>query len=184
MTNKEKLKIALDDAKETLERDGFFLGKESDNFMSLIPAMKKYEYAFQSCIENIWPDDPWWKHTDYWDIFSESIFKGKTADEVIEDILNHISDDEAIDEELLSEEDLDDSESEDRSYSKLALGDKVKIYDMPEPWNGLHGVIDWLDPEDSDELAPIVVNVDFPAGDEIKTIQQIFDRKNIIKEGE
>jgi hypothetical protein len=112
MTDKELLKQKLEDAKVKLEEKGFYLGEEGE-LMDLFPAMKQYEYAFQDAIEEVWIDEPWWKVTNYWDIFQDSIMSGKKADEVIEDILNHIEikDSESETEEVEDEDmfkDIDD----------------------------------------------------------------------------
>lgn len=108
MTDLENLKQQLVDAKNDLEKKGYKLGEEGE-FMDLVPAMKQYEYAFQDAIENVWPDKAWWQMTNYWDIFQESIMAGKTADEVIEDIMNHIVVEDAV-EENLTEENNDEVE--------------------------------------------------------------------------
>ena len=92
MTNKEELKQRLEDAKAELESKGYFLGKKEGNLIDNIADMKQYEYRFQDAIEQVWPEDLWWQKTNYWDIFND-IMTGKTADEVIEDILNHIKED-------------------------------------------------------------------------------------------
>ena len=108
MTDLENLKQQLVDAKNDLEKKGYKLGEEGE-FMDLVPAMKQYEYAFQDAIENVWPDKAWWQMTNYWDIFQESIMAGKTADEVIEDIINHIVVEDTV-EENLTEENNDEVE--------------------------------------------------------------------------
>ena len=108
MTDLENLKQQLVDAKNDLEKKGYKLGEEGE-FMDLVPAMKQYEYAFQDAIENVWPDKAWWQMTNYWDIFQESIMAGKTADEVIEDIMNHIVVEDTV-EENLTEENNDEVE--------------------------------------------------------------------------
>ena len=108
MTDLENLKQQLVDVKNDLEKKGYKLGEEGE-FMDLVPAMKQYEYAFQDAIENVWPDKAWWQMTNYWDIFQESIMAGKTADEVIEDIINHIVVEDTV-EENLTEENNDEVE--------------------------------------------------------------------------
>lgn len=89
MTDLELLRQKLVDAKNELEAKGYKLGEEGE-FMDVVPAMKQYEFRFQDAIEQVWPDKAWWQMTNYWDIFQDSIMSGKTADEVIEDIINHI----------------------------------------------------------------------------------------------
>ena len=103
MTDLELLKAKLEEAKENLEAKGWKLGEDGE-LMDLFPAMKQYEYAFQSAIEDVWPEQAWWQVTNYWDIFQDSIMTGKTADEVIQDILDHI---ELDDTESKSEEDVE-----------------------------------------------------------------------------
>lgn len=89
MTDLEQLRANLEKAKQDLEAKGYKLGEKGE-FMDLVPAMKQYEFRFQDAIEQVWPDKAWWEMTNYWDIFQNSIMSGKSADEVIEDIINHI----------------------------------------------------------------------------------------------
>lgn len=50
--------------------------------------IKDVEVAFQEEIENVYTDTPWWKVTNYWDIFNALFFEGKTAEEVIDIIVS------------------------------------------------------------------------------------------------
>lgn len=114
MTDLEQLKQNLVDAKNELEAKGYKLGEEGD-FIDLVPDMKQYEYKFQDAIEQVWPDKAWWQMTNYWDMFQDSIMTGKTADEVIEDIMNHIvvkEEPEEVKKEQEIKEDKEDTEVE------------------------------------------------------------------------
>ena len=124
MTNKELLKQKLETAKADLEEKGYTLGGE-EPFMFQFPAMKQYEFAFQAAIEDVWPDEAWWQRTDYWDIFQESIMAGKTADEVIQDILDHITDD--VEEIKTSEEEVvDEVPSEEENIQEGCLKEECE----------------------------------------------------------
>lgn len=127
MTDKELLEVKLKEAKSKLEEKGFFLGEEGE-LMDLFPSMKQYEYAFQAAIEDIWPDKAWWQVTNYWDIFQDSIMSGKKADEVIQDILDHIvEDDEEIKVEKDSSFDIDDDfeESLEEKCEECKVSDSI-----------------------------------------------------------
>ena len=133
MTDLELLKVKLEEAKEELESNGYVLGEEGE-LIDLFPAMKQYEYAFQNAIEEIWPDKLWWQMTNYWDIFQNSIMSGKTADEVIEDIMNHIFIEDEDKKEFImdkpgTEDDFDiDDEYESLDEAKEKSGTKI-VYD-------------------------------------------------------
>lgn len=50
--------------------------------------IKDLEIAFQEEIENIYTDTPWWKVTNYWDIFNALFFEDMSAEEVIDIIVS------------------------------------------------------------------------------------------------
>lgn len=50
--------------------------------------IKDLEIAFQEEIENVYTDVPWWKVTNYWDIFNALFFENKSAEEVIDTIVS------------------------------------------------------------------------------------------------
>ena len=94
-TKIERLRKALTQAAMEVASDG------SDN-------IKNYETAFQDAIENIYPDEPWWKILGYWDIFDAMFFGRKTTKEMINEIVNHVlpeyRDDEPKKESLVTED--------------------------------------------------------------------------------
>lgn len=122
MTDLELLKQRLIEVKDELEEKGKFLGAKASNtdeLMDALPSMKEYEYRFQNVIEDIWPDKAWWQMTNYWDIFQDSIMSGKTADEVIEDIMNHIVIEEEVEDEPIKDESLEES------VDKILVSDSI-----------------------------------------------------------
>ncbi len=50
--------------------------------------IKDLEIAFQEEIEKVYTDTPWWKVTNYWDIFNALFFENKSAEEVIDIIVS------------------------------------------------------------------------------------------------
>lgn len=140
MTDLEQLRANLEKAKQDLEAKGYKLGEKGE-FMDLIPAMKQYEFRFQDAIEQVWPDKAWWQMTNYWDIFQNSIMSGKSADEVIEDIINHIvvKEEEPAPVEKPANEALEEPE--------VKVGTKIKIINMTgEPrYAGKEGTVEYID---------------------------------------
>lgn len=134
MTDLEQLRANLEKAKQDLEAKGYKLGEKGE-FMDLVPAMKQYEFRFQDAIEQVWPDKAWWEMTNYWDIFQNSIMSGKSADEVIEDIMNHIV-----------EEPAPQSKNEGLE-PEIKIGAKIKIINMTgEPrYAGKEGTVEYID---------------------------------------
>ena len=79
----------------------------------------------------------------------------------------------------------EDPENIDKDYREdLSVGDKVVIKGLDEnnPWEGLTGRIDWIDPDDFlDEFQTITVMVNFPVDGEFRKVLQNFDRRNVHK---
>lgn len=130
MSNKELLKQKLEAAKQDLEEKGFVLGGEGE-LMFQFPAMKQYEYAFQAAIEDVWPEEAWWQRTNYWDIFQDSIMAGKSADEVIQDILDHVEDD-VEDIKVISDDEVEESLVEENKEIKISDSIFELVKDLDE----------------------------------------------------
>ena len=69
--------------------------------------IKDVEVAFQEEIENVYTDTPWWKVTNYWDIFNALFFDNMSPEEIIEIIIDKA---EAY-EEAGSNKELEESKS-------------------------------------------------------------------------
>ena len=59
-----------------------------DELLRKKSTIKDLEIAFQEEIENVYTDVPWWKVTNYWDIFNALFFENKSAEEVIDIIVS------------------------------------------------------------------------------------------------
>ena len=126
MTKKELLKKKLELAKANLEEQGYVLGEQGDLMFNL-PTMKQYEYAFQAAIEDVWPENAWWELTEYWDIFQESIMAGKVADEVIQDILEHIdNEEEATPEQIAELETVEEESPEEEINDEIPVEENLE----------------------------------------------------------
>lgn len=82
--------------------------------------IKDVEIAFQEEIENIYTDVPWWKVTNYWDIFNALFFEGKTAEEVIDIIVSKAEEYERAN----SDKELEES----KSLNEKIPADLAKAY--------------------------------------------------------
>lgn len=86
--------------------------------------IKDVEIAFQEEIENIYTDTPWWKVTNYWDIFNALFFEGKTAEEVIDIIVSKAEEYERAN----SGKELEESKlEEDSRRYPTANGEKIQL---------------------------------------------------------
>lgn len=80
--------------------------------------IKDVEVAFQEEIENIYTDTPWWKVTNYWDIFNALFFDNMSPEEIIEIIIDKAE----------AYEEADGNRELEESKSVLREGFKTKRY--------------------------------------------------------
>ena len=83
--------------------------------------IKDVEVAFQEEIENVYTDTPWWKVTNYWDIFNALFFDNMSPEEIIEIIIDKA--------EAYEEADSDKELEESKSVLREGFGGfKIKRY--------------------------------------------------------
>ena len=85
MNKVEQLKKCLQKARKELNDKGYKYIPGESRLMDCKP----FEVAYQDCIEKIWPEEPWWKVTNYWDIF-DAMMGGLSDEEVIDEICKHV----------------------------------------------------------------------------------------------
>ena len=86
MSKVEQLRKCLQAARKNLNAKGYKYIPGESKLMDCKP----FEIAYQDCIEKIWPEEPWWKVTNYWDIF-DAMMGGLSDEEVIDEIINHVA---------------------------------------------------------------------------------------------
>ena len=106
MNKVEQLKKCLQKARKELNDKGYKYIPGESRLMDCKP----FEVAYQDCIEKIWPEEPWWKVTNYWDIF-DAMMGGLSDEEVIDEICKH------VDSEFLKE-DAENAKVEEHSYEE------------------------------------------------------------------
>ena len=78
------------------------LEREADSLMDAGDGnLKKYEVAFQSVIEDFFPDKSWWEVVDF-NIFYD-LFNNRDPYHTIDEIIAHIDDGEEVEEGLVGE---------------------------------------------------------------------------------
>lgn len=108
MNKLELLKTKLEQARKELNDKGYHYDPElySKGGYNELMKIKPFEIKYQDVIEEIWPDEAWWKVTNYWDIFDAMAFGGFNDETVIDEIVKHV-DSAFLDEAFKIEEGLD-----------------------------------------------------------------------------
>ena len=92
MNKLEELRSKLEQVRKELNDKGYHYDPEMydkggyDELMKVKP----FEIKYQDVIEEIWPDEPWWKVLHYFDIFDAMAFGGLDDGEVIDEIVKHV----------------------------------------------------------------------------------------------
>lgn len=148
MNKLELLKQKLEQARKELNEKGYHYSPEmySKGGYNELMKIKPFEIAYQNVIEEIWPDEAWWKVTNYWDIFDAMAFEGLNDETVIDEIIKHV-DSSFLEESCELKEDSDESKSikelESKYKCKFETGHKLsdwmrkyhEEYDNGELWD-------------------------------------------------
>ena len=108
MNKLELLRTKLEQARKELNEKGYHYDSEmySKGGYNELMKIKPFEIKYQDVIEEIWPDEAWWKVTNYWDIFDAMAFEGLNDEQVIDEIIKHV-DSSFLDESFKIDESLD-----------------------------------------------------------------------------
>ena len=130
MNKLELLKQKLEQARKELNEKGYSYSPEmySKGGYNELMKVKPFEIAYQGVIEEIWPDEAWWKVLNYWDIFDAMAFEGLDDGQVIDEIIKHV--DNAFLEESCKIDEGDSSfkEIETKCGCKIEDGHTVSEY--------------------------------------------------------
>lgn len=134
--------------------------------------IKDLEIAFQEEIEKVYTDTPWWKVTNYWDIFNALFFEDKSAEEVIDIIVSKAEEYENKEKNSTKNESIKKSKSlkesvagkyseriwdalEDGALSYQEVAEAAIYYLSDDEVEDLARTNDWVyifeDPEEEDE---------------------------------
>lgn len=148
MNKLEELRTKLEQARKELNEKGYHYDSEmySKGGYNELMKIKPFEIAYQDVIESIWPDEAWWKVTNYWDIFDAMAFEGFNDESIIDEIIKHV-DSSFLEESCEIKEDSDESktikELESKYKCKFETGHKLsdwmrkyhEEYDNGELWD-------------------------------------------------
>lgn len=169
--------------------------------------IKDLEIAFQEEIEKVYTDTPWWKVTNYWDIFNAVFFEDMSAEEVIDIIVSKAEEYE----EANSNKELGESKSlkesvagkyseriwdalEDGALSYQEVAEAAIYYLSDDDVEDLARMNDWVfifeDPEEEDEEEDLDGYFKESKSKDKKESKKVLERikpslksKKIIKEG-
>jgi len=86
---KEELRQRLYQTKDRLESEGHYIKPEVD-YEENKADMILYQRAFEQTIADAYGLKDWFDATGRWSIYGNSIHKRRNADEIINDIIDHI----------------------------------------------------------------------------------------------